>query len=346
MRKKMKSIVLGLTIASTIAVASTALAATVTINSDGPNTGKTALEIFQQYFGSDPVDGPTDSSHINETTSTQIPGGNVFQFKVGTASDTAALDGSNTDRQRVELKAYKSSPSNVTAKNGETVTYKWQFRAMSPYPVSPAGNFHHIFQLKAQDGDDGAPILTFTVEDGYLAFRHSPIGTTMDQVETLAKTAFSNIDGQWVEATVTVKHSDNGSVNMTLKKLNGTTLMSYSGNKDMWRDGATINRPKWGIYRKFMTVCRKQKSNLPTSKLRNNVESAEGYSSLGFCLHSAATLLIESDTDLKIIQERLGHTKFSTTADLYSHVTKKMKKTVSERLDKFCPQTSPPLKAF
>jgi hypothetical protein len=251
MKKKVKTLVAGLTLAATLAIASTAWAATVTINSDGPNSGQTALQIFQQYFGSDPIDGPTDSGHLYESTSSQVSGGNVFQFRAGTASDTAVLDGSNTDRQRIELKAYKSSPSNVTATNGQTVTYKWQFRAISPYPMPPSGNFHHIFQLKAQDGDDGAPILMLSLEGGYLKFRHSPIGANMDQVVTLAQTAFTNIDGQWVEATITVKNSDSGNINMTLKKLNGTTLMSYSGTKDNWRDGASINRPKWGIYRKI-----------------------------------------------------------------------------------------------
>lgn len=251
MKKSLKSLITGLALVSTLAVGTTVFAATVTINSDGPDNGKTALEIFQQYFGSDPIDGPTDSNHLYESTSTYV--GNVFQFKAGDASDTAVLDGSNTDRQRIEVKAYKSSPSNVTASKGETVTYKWQFRAISPYPMPPSGNFHHIFQLKAQDGDDGAPILTFTVGDGYLQFRHSPIGTTMDQVETLAQTSFSNIDGTWVEATVKVQNTDSGSLSMTLKKLDGTVLMSYSGTKDLWRDGATINRPKWGIYRKIYT---------------------------------------------------------------------------------------------
>ncbi|CAN7693738.1 heparin lyase I family protein [Paenibacillus sp. LjRoot153] len=259
MKKKFKLIISSLTLVSTIAIAATVYAATVTINSDGPNTGKTAFEIFQQYLGSDPIDGPTDSSHLYESTSTHV--GNVFQFKVGTSSDTAALDGSNTDRQRLEVKAYKSSPSNVTATNGQTTTYKWQFRAVSPYPMSPTGNFHHIFQLKAQDGDDGAPILTFSLDDGYLKFRHSPIGATMDEVETLAQTAFSNIDGQWVEASITVKHTDSGSINMTLKKLDGTVLMSYSGTKDNWREGASINRPKWGIYRKIY-------SGMPEAKIQ------------------------------------------------------------------------------
>ncbi|MEK3916729.1 hypothetical protein [Paenibacillus sp. FSL H7-0331] len=41
-------------------------ATTVTINSDGPNSGKTALAIFQQYLGSDPIDGPKIYSGMPE----------------------------------------------------------------------------------------------------------------------------------------------------------------------------------------------------------------------------------------------------------------------------------------
>jgi hypothetical protein len=64
-----------------------------------------------------------------------------------------------------------------------------------------------------------------------------------------------------VAATVTVENTDSGSINMTLKKLDGTTLMSYSGTKDNWRDSATINRPKWGIYRKIY-------SGMPEAKIQ------------------------------------------------------------------------------
>ncbi|MDQ6419834.1 heparin lyase I family protein [Paenibacillus sp. LHD-117] len=256
--KKSYKVAAALTLASVFA-ASTVYAATVTINSDGPNSGSSPLAIFQQYLGSDPVDGPTDSGHLYESTSSYV--GNVFMFKAGTESDTAVLDGSNTDRQRIEVKAYKGSPSNVTATNGQTTTYKWQFRAMSPYPMPPSGNFHHIFQLKAVDGDDGYPVLTFSLDNGYLKFRHNPVGTDTAQLSTLAQTEFSNVDGQWVEATVTVKHTDSGSINMALKLLDGTTLMSYSGTRDNWRDGATINRPKWGIYRKLY-------SGMPEAKIQ------------------------------------------------------------------------------
>ncbi|WP_368859127.1 tyrosine-type recombinase/integrase [Cohnella sp. GbtcB17] len=39
--------------------------------------------------------------------------------------------------------------------------------------------------------------------------------------------------------------------------------------------------------------------------------------------HTTATLLLENDTDLKIIQERSRHSQYSITADLDAHVTKR-----------------------
>lgn len=54
--------------------------------------------------------------------------------------------------------------------------------------------------------------------------------------------------------------------------------------------------------------------------------------------HTAATLLIEAGVDLKIIQERLRHSKYQTTADLYAHVTKKVSKETASKLDKFDPR--------
>ncbi len=243
MKKSIKRMMAGVALLSTLAFSATALAATVTVNSDGPNTGQTALQIFQQYFGPNPVDGPTDSTHIFETTSSGI--GNVFQFHLNNSGD---YDGSNTDRQRVELKGYNPSPSNVVAKQGETITYNWRFKVMNDFGQS---SFCHIFQIKAQNGtEDADPILTFSLDANNLTFRHSPVGP----LTTLAQTSKSNIIGKWVEATVKFTASDTGSLSMTLKDVSsGNTLMSYSGTKDMWRSDADIVRPKWGLYRKITT---------------------------------------------------------------------------------------------
>ncbi|WP_164716684.1 heparin lyase I family protein [Paenibacillus whitsoniae] len=243
MKKSYKGMMAGVALLSTITFSATAFAGTVTMNSDGPNTGKSALEIFKQYFGPSPVDGPTDSVHIRETTSASV--GNVFNFHL---NDSGDYDGDNTDRQRVELKGYDKSPDNVVAKQNETVTYKWLFRVMNDFGQS---SFCHIFQIKAKNGTEEAdPILTFTLDGNNLVFRHSPNGP----LTTLAQTPKSNIVGKWVEATVKFKASDSGSLSMTLKDVSsGNTLMSYSGTKDMWRSGADIVRPKWGIYRKITT---------------------------------------------------------------------------------------------
>ncbi len=48
--------------------------------------------------------------------------------------------------------------------------------------------------------------------------------------------------------------------------------------------------------------------------------------------HTHATMLLESDVNIKIIQERLGHNDISTTLNVYSHVTPKAEE---EALNKF-----------
>lgn len=53
--------------------------------------------------------------------------------------------------------------------------------------------------------------------------------------------------------------------------------------------------------------------------------------------HSTATILLENETDMKTIQERLRHASYTTTADLYTHVTKKGSRAAAEKFDMFDP---------
>lgn len=48
--------------------------------------------------------------------------------------------------------------------------------------------------------------------------------------------------------------------------------------------------------------------------------------------HTNATYLIESGVNLKVVQDRLGHSLMQTTADTYSHVTKKMNREATSKL--------------
>lgn len=51
--------------------------------------------------------------------------------------------------------------------------------------------------------------------------------------------------------------------------------------------------------------------------------------------HTHATLLLESDVPMKVIQERLGHKTMAVTEQVYSHVTEKMNQKATENFEKY-----------
>ncbi|ERK31570.1 tyrosine-type recombinase/integrase [Clostridium intestinale] len=50
--------------------------------------------------------------------------------------------------------------------------------------------------------------------------------------------------------------------------------------------------------------------------------------------HTNATLLLKSGVNMKIVQKRLGHSNYSTTADIYSHVDTEMQKDATKKIKK------------
>jgi integrase len=58
--------------------------------------------------------------------------------------------------------------------------------------------------------------------------------------------------------------------------------------------------------------------------------------------HSAATILIQNDVSMKAIQERLGHSKHQTTADLYAHVAQSVSRAAAYKLEKLNPRKKIP----
>jgi len=55
--------------------------------------------------------------------------------------------------------------------------------------------------------------------------------------------------------------------------------------------------------------------------------------------HTSATLLLENGVAMKTIQKRLGHASMSTISDIYSHVTEKMDREVTNILSRTIKQT-------
>lgn len=49
--------------------------------------------------------------------------------------------------------------------------------------------------------------------------------------------------------------------------------------------------------------------------------------------HTHATLLLSKDINVKVISERLGHSKISVTLDTYSHVIPSMQQEVTNTLE-------------
>ena len=51
--------------------------------------------------------------------------------------------------------------------------------------------------------------------------------------------------------------------------------------------------------------------------------------------HTAATLMLLNDVNVKVVSERLGHASIQLTLDTYSHVLPTMQKIAAERMDAF-----------
>jgi integrase len=56
--------------------------------------------------------------------------------------------------------------------------------------------------------------------------------------------------------------------------------------------------------------------------------------------HACATLLLEQGEDLAVVSKLLGHSSFSTTANIYAHLTRDMQRRAADRMDRILMATS------
>ena len=155
----------------------------------------------------------------------------------------------NSDRQRIEIKTYGPSPDYVKAFHGDRTVYRWRFKLDAGF--QPSRSFTHIHQLKAGDGDAGAPIITLTPRLGspeQLELIH--VGSDGSSAK-VATTELAPFKGTWVEAYETVTWRTHGDYSLEIRRVDdGALLVAFSSSDlDLWRDGTTFARPKWGIYR-------------------------------------------------------------------------------------------------
>ncbi|MVT10312.1 T9SS type A sorting domain-containing protein [Chitinophaga tropicalis] len=229
--------------------------AQVTLSANGPGN---TYELIESVLGSGTTGEVPDCGHssfgrhITEVFDSQL-NRNVFVFHIHTTPDDDRCN-SSTDRQRNEIKTFGSSPANVKASYGETVTYRWKFKIDAGF--IPTTGFCHLHQIKAGDGDDGAPLITLTPRAGSpqkLQVIYTP-GSGLSGGGEKANAPLSSFKGVWVDVTEKITYTSAGSYQLTIKRVSdGVTLLTYTNNNiDMWRSETTFCRPKWGIYRKLV----------------------------------------------------------------------------------------------
>jgi len=218
---------------------------------DGPGN---TYELINSVFGGDAVEDPdcghpSFGRHIREEFDNTL-NKNVFVFTLHVTPDNDRCNGS-TDRQRNEIKTYGPSADSLKGQLNETVTYRWKFKLDAGFQPSPS--FTHIHQIKAGDGNNGAPIITLAPRAGspeQLEIIHTgnSSSTTLGKIKTVDLAPFK---GTWVEVEEKLTYKTAGHYEITIKRISdGATLLTYSkDNIDLWREGTTFCRPKWGIYR-------------------------------------------------------------------------------------------------
>ncbi|AAK79280.1 integrase [Clostridium acetobutylicum] len=117
-----------------------------------------------------------------------------------------------------------------------------------------------------------------------------------------------------------------------LKTLHHKQLENKSNAKEFYKDNMFDGKR----YDLIMTWCSGKYIHpmLYTNKIKKVLKAAKINKNVRFhdLRHTNATLLLQQGTDLKVIQERLGHKDIATTANIYSHVNKSMQKAATEKL--------------
>ncbi len=171
----------------------------------------------------------------------------VFSFYIHVAEDNDRCT-TATDRQRVEIKTYESSPANLKGTVGESITYKWFFKIPLGFKVSTS--FTHIHQIKPVNGDDGNPLFTLTARKGSSG-NPNALELIVNNTLKVATPALSEFAGEWVEATEFITVGANGVYSMKVRRLSDNAMLIDYTNMNIMtiRPDNDFIRPKWGIYR-------------------------------------------------------------------------------------------------
>lgn len=100
---------------------------------------------------------------------------------------------------------------------------------------------------------------------------------------------------------------------------------------EFYIDNINIDYKNYTLAQEKGFICRAENGEVvTTTSLKHLSQVVNKQLKIPFSFHSLrhthATILIEAGANMKDVQERLGHSRLSTTMDTYSHVTDKMKR--------------------
>jgi len=218
----------------------TCAAGAMPMTTGGGGGGMTVLELHAsgtdpyKYFASKdllPIDGP-DSGYIFDQ-------GDSFRFVLHQTGAEETVS-SGAKRQRNELTVNPGNPAMYKGMHGDTMSYTWRFK-LTKMNADPT--WCDIFQVKQHGTLGPAPFAALEADKGNL-------GLDTQRLGVVARVPLSTILNTWINASVTAKYSETGSLAVTLKKDDGTVVLTYKNdNINLWGAGLDFVRPKWGFYR-------------------------------------------------------------------------------------------------
>lgn len=185
----------------------------------------------------------------------------VFDFYIHIDNDDDRGLANIKDRQRNEIKTDGKSPATMVAQSGEVMVFKWQFKL--PAGMLTTTSFCHIHQIKGIDNsagtaDVGNPVITFTCRStsgGKQQFQVIFVPPTPDGGgnDYLTKVDLADFLGEWVTVEERIAFGAKGTYEVKIVRVrdNKTLVDIGSTARNLWREGTTGMRPKWGIYRSF-----------------------------------------------------------------------------------------------
>ncbi len=192
--------------------------AQVTLSATGSGTAYDVID--SKGFGNENPDcrHPAFGAHVTQAFDNTL-GKYVFVFHSHAVADDDRC--TNEDRVRMEIKGGSGSPADMQHTQGQTAYYRWKFKLDAGF--IPSSRFTHIFQIKAIEGDAGAPLITITPRAGNpqkMQIIHSS-GEGSGSLGTVKEVDLAPFKGNWVEAYVKYKSSEGsaGTFEITLTRV-------------------------------------------------------------------------------------------------------------------------------